>query len=92
MTRTLICLFLVFAPATFSLARDNEVKKTLERYESFRPSAKDLAIYQIDWAPSLARSVEGATSHVTAGSKRSLPPADHSSSPLSKEKLSSNSG
>ena len=60
MTRTLICLFLVFAPAAFSLARDNEVKKTLERYASFRPRAKDLAMYQIDWAPSLAEAQKRA--------------------------------
>ena len=46
-------LALILLAATFAPAQDNAVKSVLDRYADFRPAAKDLAMYQIDWAPSL---------------------------------------
>jgi hypothetical protein len=45
---------------TFASAQDSTVKSVLDRYADFRPAAKDLAMYQIDWAPSLAEAQKRA--------------------------------
>jgi hypothetical protein len=42
------------------LAQDREVKSVLDLYEDFRPQADDLAMYQIDWAPSLEEAQKRA--------------------------------
>ncbi|HKB42698.1 MAG TPA: hypothetical protein VKD72_40085 [Gemmataceae bacterium] len=33
--------------------QDAEVQKILDKYRSFRPGDKDLAIFQLDWVPTL---------------------------------------
>ncbi len=45
---------------TFAPAQDSTVKAVLDRYEGFRPAAKELAMYRIDWAPSLAEAQKRA--------------------------------
>jgi RNA polymerase sigma factor (sigma-70 family) len=45
-------------PSTPPVARDSEVQKILDKYHSFRPDDKDLAIFQLDWAPTLKDAKE----------------------------------
>ena len=37
-----------------ALAQTDTAKAIIERYEDYRPTAKQLAMYRLDWAPSLA--------------------------------------
>jgi hypothetical protein len=37
-----------------------DVRKTLDRYRLFRPADKDLAIFQLDWVPTLKEATERA--------------------------------
>ena len=53
-------LAVILLAATFAPAQDNAVKSVLNRYEDFRPGADDLAMYQIDWAPSLEEAQKRA--------------------------------
>ena len=46
-------LALILLAATFAPAQDNAVKSVLDRYADFRPAAKDLGMYRLDWADSL---------------------------------------
>jgi len=48
--------------ATAAPAQDSAVKMVLDRYEDFRPGADALAMYQLDWAPSLAVAQKRALS------------------------------
>jgi hypothetical protein len=55
LSRTLLCI-LTALWATGPLpaqAPDADVPKVLDRYRLFRPADKDLAIFQLDWAPTL---------------------------------------
>ncbi|HBO52717.1 MAG: hypothetical protein OSB83_13730 [Planctomycetota bacterium] len=45
---------------TFAPAQDSTVKAVLDRYAGFRPATKDLAMYRIDWAPSLEEAQKRA--------------------------------
>ncbi len=60
MKRILCVLALLLLTATLALAQDREVKSVLDLYEDFRPQADDLAMYQIDWAPSLEEAQKRA--------------------------------
>ena len=60
MKRILSVLPLLLLTATLALAQDSAVKSVLDRYEDFRPQADDLAMYQIDWAPSLEEAQKRA--------------------------------
>ena len=51
---------LLLLAASFAPAQDSAVKSVLNRYTDFRPAAKDLAMYQIDWAPSLEEAQKRA--------------------------------
>ena len=51
---------LLLLAASFAPAQDSAVKSVLDRYADFRPAAKDLAMYQIDWAPSLEEAQKRA--------------------------------
>ena len=53
-------LVLLLLAASFAPAQDSAVKSVLERYADFRPAAKELAMYQIDWAPSLEEAQKRA--------------------------------
>ena len=53
-------LALILLAATFAPAQDSTVKSVLDRYADFRPAAKELAMYQIDWAPSLEEAQKRA--------------------------------
>ena len=53
-------LVLLLLAATFAAAQDSKVKSVLDRYADFRPAAKELAMYQIDWAPSLEEAQKRA--------------------------------
>ena len=53
-------LALLLLAASIAPAQDSKVKSVLERYADFRPAAKDLAMYQIDWAPSLEEAQKRA--------------------------------
>jgi len=60
MKRILSILALLLLTPTLALAQDSAVKSVLERYADFRPQADDLAMYQIDWAPSLKEAQKRA--------------------------------
>ena len=53
-------LALLLLAASFAPAQDSAVKSVLDRYADFRPAAKDLAMYQLDWAPSLEEAQKRA--------------------------------
>ena len=53
-------LALLLLAASFAPAQDSAVKSVLDRYADFRPAAKDLVMYQIDWAPSLEEAQKRA--------------------------------
>ena len=53
-------LVLILLAASFAPVQDSAVKSVLDRYTDFRPAAKDLAMYQIDWAPSLEEAQKRA--------------------------------
>jgi len=53
-------LVLLLLAASFAPAQDSAVQSVLDRYADFRPAAKDLVMYQIDWAPSLAEAQKRA--------------------------------
>ena len=53
-------LVLLLLTTTFAPAQDSKVKSVLDRYADFRPAAKDLVMYQIDWAPSLEEAQKRA--------------------------------
>ena len=53
-------LTVLLLATTFAPAQDSKVKSVLDRYTDFRPAAKELAMYQIDWAPSLAEAQKRA--------------------------------
>ena len=53
-------LVLLLLATTFAPAQDSKVKSVLDRYADFRPTAKDLVMYQIDWAPSLKEAQKRA--------------------------------
>ena len=53
MKRTLLLLVSLVAAAATASAQDHEAQSILERYDAFRPGARDLAIYRLDWAASL---------------------------------------
>jgi hypothetical protein len=44
----------------YAQAPDGDVRKTLDRYRLFRPADKDLAIFQLDWVPTLKDAREKA--------------------------------
>ena len=60
MKRILSILALLLLTPTLALAQDSAVKSVLERYADFRPQADDLAMYRIDWAPSLKEAQKRA--------------------------------
>ena len=60
MKRILSILALLLLTPTLALAQDSAVKSVLERYADFRPQADALAMYQIDWAPSLKEAQKRA--------------------------------
>ena len=60
MKRIFGSLALVLLAATIAPAQDSAVKSVLDRYENFRPGADDLAMYRIDWAPSLEEAQKRA--------------------------------
>jgi hypothetical protein len=41
-------------------ADQNDVKSALDKYQSVRPQAADLALYQLDWTPTLKAAKERA--------------------------------
>jgi hypothetical protein len=41
-------------------APDGDVQKTLDKYRLVRPADKDLAIFQLDWVPTLKEARERA--------------------------------
>ena len=53
-------LALLLLAASIAPAQDSKVKSVLDRYADFRPAAEDLAMYQIDWAPSLEEAQKRA--------------------------------
>ena len=60
MKRTLLLLILLMATASIASAQDQEARSILERYDAFRPRARDLAMYRLDWAASLEEARERA--------------------------------
>ena len=56
--------FLIATLWTMSLlhaqAPDGDVQKILDKYRRFRPADKDLAIFQLDWVPTLKYARERA--------------------------------
>ena len=60
MTRILGILIWLLLATPLALAQDSAVQSVLDRYADFRPAAKDLVMYQIDWAPSLEEAQKRA--------------------------------
>ena len=60
MTRILTGLVLLLAATGLLSAQDRSVESVLDRYEDFRPGADDLAMYRIDWAPSIEEAQKRA--------------------------------
>ncbi len=60
MTRILTGLVLLLTATGLLSAQDSTAKSVLDRYADFRPAAKELAMYQIDWAPSLEEAQKRA--------------------------------
>ncbi len=60
MKRFLTALALTLVPAAIISAQTPEVQSALKRYNEFRPENNELAMYQIDWAPSLQAAQEKA--------------------------------
>ena len=56
--------FLIAALWTTSLlhaqAPDGDVQNILDKYRRFRPTDKDLAIFQLDWVPTLKQATQRA--------------------------------
>jgi hypothetical protein len=50
----------VLGGSALATAQDGEVQRILDRYRSFRPADNDLAIFQLDWVPSLNEAREKA--------------------------------
>jgi hypothetical protein len=53
-------LVMILLAATLAPAQDREIQSVLDRYEDFRPGADDLAMYRIDWAPSIEEAQKRA--------------------------------
>ena len=60
MTRILGILIWLLLATPLALAQDSAVQSVLDRYADFRPAAKDLVMYQLDWAPSLEEAQKRA--------------------------------
>ena len=60
MKRTLLLLVFLMATASIASAQDREARSVLERYEVFRPGARELGMYRLDWAASLEEARERA--------------------------------
>ncbi len=59
--RTLLVGMLVgFCTAAAHAAELRDVQEVLEKYQSARPQARDLTIYQLDWAPTFQEAKERA--------------------------------
>jgi hypothetical protein len=57
----LIATVLVMAWAESSFGADpGDVKRVLDKFQSIRPQAADLALYQLDWMPTLKAARERA--------------------------------
>ena len=60
MTRWLGFPILLWLAATSLCAQSREAQSVLERFKEFRPDAESLAMYRLDWAPSLEVAQERA--------------------------------
>ena len=60
MQRILSGLLVILLSTTLASAQDSALKSVLDRYEDFRPGADDLAMYRIDWAPSIEEAQKRA--------------------------------
>ncbi len=57
---TISSLAVILLAATLAPTQDSKVQSVLDRYADFRPAAKDLVMYQLDWAPSLEEAQKRA--------------------------------
>ena len=60
MKRALLLLVILLATASIASAQDDKARSILDRYDAFRPRAKDLAMYRLDWAASLEEARQRA--------------------------------
>lgn len=60
MKRTCLSLPLALLLSAPALARDPAVDRILARHEAARPSKSELAIFSLDWTPSLKAALERA--------------------------------
>jgi hypothetical protein len=60
--RTLVCLLAALwaTGLLHAQAPDPDVQKVLDQYRLFRPADKDLALFQLDWVPTLKEARERA--------------------------------
>ena len=59
----LVCLIVALwttGPLHAQAAPGGDVQKVLDQYRLFRPADKDLAIFQLDWVPTLKKARERA--------------------------------
>ncbi len=62
MRRILIVPLFALAAAGAARAQDDEAGAILERFDSIRPSEKDLAMYRLEWAASIEHARKRASS------------------------------
>ncbi len=62
MLRFLLCLVSLLLTPAVSSAQDRTVNRILAKYRATRPSTKELAIYQLDWATSYDEALRRAAS------------------------------
>ena len=55
-----VLLFSGLLLAGFSRAEDANARRILDRYEAIRPAEKNLGMYRLDWADSLAVALKRA--------------------------------
>jgi hypothetical protein len=60
--RALVCLLAALwtTGLLHAQALDGDVQTVLDKYRLFRPADKDLAIFQLDWVPTLKKARERA--------------------------------
>jgi hypothetical protein len=61
MRRILVIALVALATGAAARAQNDEADAILERFDAIRPSEKDLAMYRLDWAPSLEEARKRAS-------------------------------
>jgi hypothetical protein len=58
--RTIVFCLAILLTVGVSSAQDQQVQRVLTKFERFRPSERELAMYRLDWAESLDDALQRA--------------------------------